>query len=159
MSRRKLQFIGTFFKGLGSRLKNVRGGLSQEGFGKLFGVRKSTVSRWEAELLIPDEETLKKIANYGKVGIDWLLRGDLRPSSAPQLRDFGQEEYISSLNPLETALLIEVVKVVEAVILKRQLQLTLDQKARLFVRTYDDCRAQQLPPTPHHVEKLLYLVD
>lgn len=157
MSTKKYHRLGIYLK-TGGRIRKIRGDLNQAAFGSLFGVKQNTVSKWEKGT-VPDEETLKKIANYGKVTVEWLLRGNEPGSLAPQLRDFSQEEYVSSLNPLETALLIEVVTTVEAVLTISKQQFTPAQKARLIVRTYDDCRAQKIPPTRHHVEKLLYLED
>lgn len=61
-------------------MRKVRAKLSQEEFGKLFGVTKVTISRYEAGR-VPDAETLKKFADYGGVTIEWLLRGEEIPES------------------------------------------------------------------------------
>ena len=74
MSRKKSAQLGRFF-GIGDRIKQIRGNLTQIEFAKIFGVRDSTVSRWEYGRL-SDEETLKKIADFGGVTVEWLLRGD-----------------------------------------------------------------------------------
>lgn len=47
--------------------------LSQEKFGELFGVKKSTVSGWESRFSMPPVAVLIKIAEYFKVTTDHLL--------------------------------------------------------------------------------------
>lgn len=48
------------------RIKKIRlnQGMTQEQFGKLFGVSKSTVYNWEHMMNYPDANNLKKIADY-----------------------------------------------------------------------------------------------
>ena len=60
------------------RLKELRTskGLTLEEWSKLFGVNKSSVSRWEHGS-IPHPKTLKKIAQVAKVGEVELLYGSL----------------------------------------------------------------------------------
>ena len=144
------------FLGFSSRLRKVRAGLSQEEFGKIFGVTKVTISRYEAGR-IPDAETLDKIANYGKVTVEWLLYGKDQP--AGQLLEHAPEDYSATLSDIETALLIQAVIAVEEVIKIKRLKLTLEQKARAFVKVYDDCRAAHERPSHIHVEKILLFRD
>lgn len=47
--------------------------LSQEKFGELFGVKKSTISGWESGLSTPTIGVLLKIAKYFRVTTDFLL--------------------------------------------------------------------------------------
>lgn len=60
---------------LGDRLKELRKSknLTQEEFGKLFGVAKNTVSYWEANTSKPDINLIKEIAKYFNVTTDYLL--------------------------------------------------------------------------------------
>lgn len=60
---------------LGDRLKELRKrkNLTQEEFGKLFGVAKNTVSYWEANTSKPDINLIKEIAKYFNVTTDYLL--------------------------------------------------------------------------------------
>ena len=46
------------------RIKKVRAnqGMTQEQFGKLFGVSKATVYNWEHMMNYPDDKNLKKLA-------------------------------------------------------------------------------------------------
>lgn len=47
--------------------------LSQEDFGEKFGASKNQVYNWRTGLGEPDTETLKAIAEYCKVSVDWLV--------------------------------------------------------------------------------------
>ena len=69
--------MGTF----GDRLKELRleKDLTQPAFGKIFNVEKGTVSNWENENRFPDKNTLKALADYFDVSLDYLLgRSDIR---------------------------------------------------------------------------------
>lgn len=48
------------------RIKKVRAnqGMTQEQFGKLFGVSKATVYNWEHMMNYPDDNNLKKLADF-----------------------------------------------------------------------------------------------
>lgn len=48
------------------RIKKVRvnQGMTQEQFGKLFGVSKATVYNWEHMMNYPDDNNLKKLADF-----------------------------------------------------------------------------------------------
>lgn len=60
---------------LANRIKELRKerDLSQEEFGKIFGIVKSTVSLYENGKSTPDDEMKKKIANYYNVSLDYLM--------------------------------------------------------------------------------------
>lgn len=59
---------------IGDRLKFLRTShnLSQEEFGKQFGIVKSTVSLYENGKSTPDDQTKIKICQHYKVSMDWL---------------------------------------------------------------------------------------
>ncbi|HTN44558.1 MAG TPA: helix-turn-helix transcriptional regulator [Nitrospiria bacterium] len=60
---------------VGQRIRSIRGKVNQTDFAKMIGVRKQNyVSRYEHGR-IPNPELLVRIANYGKVTVDWLLTG------------------------------------------------------------------------------------
>ncbi|MBI3810756.1 MAG: helix-turn-helix transcriptional regulator [Nitrospirae bacterium] len=60
---------------VGQRIRAIRGKMNQTDFAKMIGVRKQNyVSRYEHGR-IPNPELLVRIANYGKVTVDWLLTG------------------------------------------------------------------------------------
>lgn len=60
---------------LGERIKSLRqeNGLTQEEFGKKFGVAKSTVSLYESGHSTPDDALKLKIADHYDVSLDYLL--------------------------------------------------------------------------------------
>ena len=63
---------GNFF---GKKLRELRieKGLSQRRFGELFNVCNQSVSFWETGSREPDLDTLKRIAEYFDVSVDYLL--------------------------------------------------------------------------------------
>lgn len=60
---------------LSVRIKELRKEkkLTQEAFGALFGIKKSTVSMYENGNSSPDDELKGRIADYFDVSIDYLL--------------------------------------------------------------------------------------
>lgn len=155
MSRKKIDKL--LFSGLPARIKEIRQGLSQKEFAQKIGVTQGAVQKYEKGINNPGYGVLEKIAGFGGVTVEWLLRGEeARPS---KLQDCAPEDYSATLSALETALLTEVITAVEGVIKTERLKLAPSQKSRLIVRVYDDCRAQRLPPTHHQVRRLLLLVD
>ena len=60
---------------MASRIKALRlkKGLKQGEFAEAMGVQQSTVSNWETGRYEPDNETLKTIASYFRVSVDYLL--------------------------------------------------------------------------------------
>lgn len=60
---------------LAQRIKQLRkeNDLTQEEFGKRFGIVKSTVSLYESDKSTPDDEIKKKIAEYFNVSLDYLM--------------------------------------------------------------------------------------
>lgn len=66
---------------LAERVKELRKEkyLTQDEFGKIFGVVKSTVSLYESNKSTPDDEIKKKIAEYFNVSLDYLMgQSDIR---------------------------------------------------------------------------------
>lgn len=66
---------------LGQRIKDLREelNLTQEDLGKILNVSKPTVSRYEANTNEPNTDTLKKLAEFYDVSVDYLLgRTDMR---------------------------------------------------------------------------------
>lgn len=60
---------------LDGRLKSLRGKRTQEEVAKQIGVSRARYSHYENGRSEPDYETLKKLADYYKVTIDYLLTG------------------------------------------------------------------------------------
>jgi len=60
---------------VGQRIRVIRGKTTQTDFARMIGVRKQNyISRYEHGR-IPNPELLVKVANHGKVTVDWLLTG------------------------------------------------------------------------------------
>jgi len=78
---------------LAKRIKELRTekNLTQEEFGKVFGIVKSTVSLYESGKSTPDDEIKKKIAEYFNVSLDYLM-------GASDVRDpYDQEKHKDEL--------------------------------------------------------------
>ncbi len=61
---------------IGERIRNVRGGLSQEAFAKTLSVHKITVARWEKGETRPDADALQKICEVFGINPTWLILGE-----------------------------------------------------------------------------------
>jgi transcriptional regulator with XRE-family HTH domain len=156
MSRKKLLNLGIFI-GIADRMGEVRKqlNLNQEEFGKLLGVRKSTISRYESGT-IPGAENLRKIAEIGNTTIKWLLRGD--QPSAPQLLGHTPEICgAGSGPPLDAALLAEILTEIHKFIADKRLELSPQREARLVALVYDHCQKDKVKPHRMLVERFLWI--
>jgi transcriptional regulator with XRE-family HTH domain len=155
MSRKKLLNLGTFI-GIAGRIVEVRKklNLSQEEFGKLVGVRKSTISRYESGT-IPGDENLRRIAEIGNTTIDWLLRGDR--VLTPQPSEHPQYAYDRERAPLDVALLSEVLTEINNFIADKGSKLLPQREARLVALVYDHCQKDKVKPDPNLVERFLWI--
>lgn len=61
---------------LGDRIKQLRSELTQEALATILQVDRSTLASWEINRREPDIATLRRIASYFKVSIDWLVGFD-----------------------------------------------------------------------------------
>lgn len=130
-------------------------GLNQAEFNEQIGVAQA-ITKWKGGQT-PSAESLITIKKVFGISIDQLLTGE---EPRPILQEFASEHYESrSLETLETALLFEVLKAVEAVITEKRQKLTLRQQARLTTLVYDHCRQEREKANHHLVEKYLLLVD
>lgn len=73
MSRKKS--ASGIFSGIGLRIREIRGKLTQVEFGEILGVAQGTINKYENELIFPGEDILRKIAAYARINIEWLLHG------------------------------------------------------------------------------------
>lgn len=72
---------------VGERIRSIRGERTQTEFAKYLNVRKQNyISRYERGR-IPSPELLVKIADMGKVTIDWLLTGKKTRGAALEVRE------------------------------------------------------------------------
>lgn len=82
-------------KEMGERIKGVRGQLTLEDFGKIVGISRSMVSKYENGDAWPKPETLGKIIEFGRVSYDWILMGKLsaqEPEPAPKTYILAEDE-------------------------------------------------------------------
>jgi transcriptional regulator with XRE-family HTH domain len=150
MSRRKSPQLGIFL-GTGERIRKIRGELTQEKFGRLFGVKGNTVSRWEDGRL-SDEETLKKIADYGRVTIEWLLYGDrinfldqvldetqelmLRPDTPVEVKDGWIRGYLQTARALREQLSLARLKIADLEQLQESITIESPREASVLSQPY-----------------------
>jgi transcriptional regulator with XRE-family HTH domain len=133
MSRKKAPQLGIFL-GTGDRIRQIRGDLTQTEFGKLFGVKGNTVSRWEDGRL-SDDETIKKIADYGEVTVEWLLRGEKK--AAAQLREFAPEQYDARPAVLNVNYLVQANFLTRKFLKSKRLAFSDHQEAQLSAYIYE----------------------
>lgn len=147
--------MGTFI-GIADRIGEVRKklNLSQEEFGKLVGVRKSTISRYESGT-IPGDENLRRIAELGNTTIEWLLRGN--QPSVPQLSEHFHSIYDQCGAPLDVALLSETLEEIKKFIADKSPLLSAQREARLVALVYDHCREDKVKPDRILVERFLWI--
>lgn len=118
---------------------------------------KVTISRYESGR-IPDAKTLSRIADYGKVTVEWLLHG--KDQSASQLSEFAPEIYDARpIAPLDFPKLIEVLDAVEDYYRTRRLKRRSIQKARLIALVYEHCTENKEKPDQILVERYIPLAD
>ena len=78
-----------FRKFLAKRLKEVRlaRGLTQDRLAQLCGLPTSAIGKYEAEVIIPSVETLKKLAETLEVTTDYFVFGQAKMEGVPKIKD------------------------------------------------------------------------
>ena len=93
---------------LAERIKQLRKekDLTQEEFGKIFGIVKSTVSLYESNKSTPDDEIKKKIAEYFNVSLDYLMgASDIRnPYSNTNIKSANEDQLPDDFETPEEAI-------------------------------------------------------
>jgi transcriptional regulator with XRE-family HTH domain len=67
---------------LGSRIRFLRGKLSQEAFSAQIGVSKATVGGYERDENLPNTDVALKICRQANVSVTWLLTGKNEDTAA-----------------------------------------------------------------------------
>jgi SOS-response transcriptional repressor LexA len=62
-------------KGIGQRIEQMRGRLTQQAFAKSIGISKSTLIRYEKEDRLPDAEVIARICETHRADFTWLITG------------------------------------------------------------------------------------
>lgn len=101
-------------------IKRVRidNNLSQDEFGKLFSIRKSTISNWELGKATPTYETLVKIANHFNVTTDYLLGIETPEKWRKSLIEAGILDYNDNVSYTELKNAIQLYKEYKDIIKK-----------------------------------------
>jgi transcriptional regulator with XRE-family HTH domain len=154
MARKKYQDLA-YYLGLAPRLRDIRkaASLSQEGIGKILGFGKSTVSKFESGIMIPDMETIQRYAEIGETDIERLLHGN----GSPQLRNQNLENPLLAAPPFDVALLAEVLTEIKKVISHRRLKLSPEREARLVALVFDHCLENKAKPDRTLVDRFLWI--
>ena len=153
MSRGKITSLGIFL-GIGERIRKIRGELTQSEFAGRLGVQAPTISRYESGR-IPDEEMLRRISNFGKTTIEWLLRGD--QPSAPQHLEHADTYKPRPGSPVDVALLAEILMEIKRFIADKRLELSPQREARWVALVYDHCQEDKVKPDRMLVERFLWI--
>lgn len=101
---------------IGARIKEkrVQAGYTQEELGKLFHVKKQTISKWENGINTPDVETLKELASILDCTLDYLIGNVDNPDSNLYIKDNVKleisKEYPYELTPKQVETLIKLLK-------------------------------------------------
>ncbi|MBS4535605.1 helix-turn-helix transcriptional regulator [Clostridium sp. D2Q-14] len=82
---------------ISKRIKQLRleKNITQEQFGKIFGIVKSTVSLYESGKSTPDDDMKKKIAEYFDVSLDFLMGNSNIRNPYKDKKDPFPEEFTS----------------------------------------------------------------
>jgi phage repressor protein C with HTH and peptisase S24 domain len=75
---------------IGKRLNAIRGDRTQADFASMFGIHKSTYSRYERDEFPPDSNFLSSVCTKMNISPSWLLLGD-GPMYKEQSSEVGQE--------------------------------------------------------------------
>ncbi len=62
-------------RALGTRIRSLRGGMSQTTFAELLGISQEDVSRFESGSRMPSIPLLLRLSGMHRVSLDWLVKG------------------------------------------------------------------------------------
>lgn len=92
------------------RLLREKRGLSQVEAAKRMGIVRTTYSNYEAGNREPDNDTLRKIAEFFEVSTDYLLGNDSNPLNNDQAKNDELMDILARLPQDKKELVIEVAK-------------------------------------------------
>lgn len=85
---------------LGTRIRTLRGALTQRAFAESLGVTSQAIINYEKYGRIPNSKVLNKIKNIYNISPDWLLTGN----GAMYLKSDSQEEIVSKTADMSAVL-------------------------------------------------------
>ena len=153
MSIKKSYF--TTFLGVPDRIRKIRGNLTQEEFGSLIGVTQGTVQKYEKGDCLPSEKVQKKIADYGRVTVEWLLHGE---APAPSIREHAPETYDARPAALNIDYLIRANFLARRFIKAHRLAFTDLQEAELSSYLYEYLTEHHADPCEVVVNRFAVLI-
>jgi phage repressor protein C with HTH and peptisase S24 domain len=74
-SRAKAEPKAPLSQGIGQRIEQIRGRLTQQVFAKSIGISKSSLIRYEKEDRLPDAEIIARVCEGYKADLTWLITG------------------------------------------------------------------------------------
>ena len=152
MSRKKLTKEETF-PGLSGRLRNLRADKSQEEFGRAVGISKAMVSKYESGAAIPSAYTLKKIADFGGVTVEWLLRGEIA-APEPAIREHAPVSYTILDTDLDEDALAHVILLLRDWLRRKRDKISAPSEAKLLAKMYRHWLTDKEFPDDWVIEKL-----
>lgn len=108
----------------GEQLRRLRKdkGLTQDELGEVLGISSSTVSAYETNKVIPNEDIKNKIGDYFQINIDQLLNGNINESYASEhkikLIDVELNKMLGNIHALNVmfgSLVLDIVKSLETI--------------------------------------------
>lgn len=70
-------------KEIGQRIRFLRGNMTQENFGKLFGKSQDSICAYEKGVVFPPLDALILMADHMKAPLEWIIRGDVTERGKP----------------------------------------------------------------------------
>ncbi|MBC7954223.1 MAG: helix-turn-helix transcriptional regulator [Rhodospirillaceae bacterium] len=110
---------------IGSRLRSVRGKMSQDEFAGHLSVHKETVGKYERNLMQPGSDVLVRLHQNWRVDINWLLTGE-GDTNVPA----------GTSGDLNEAALTAALRAVEELLDQRHMVLTYEKKTKLIAMVY-----------------------
>ncbi|GBF73092.1 putative transcriptional regulator [Paenibacillus sp. 598K] len=114
---------------LGDRLKKARErrGWNQRYVSKITRISNTSLSNYERNYREPDAETLKKLAEFYEVSVDWLVGASEKPGAQyPEpskteyiLREIVEKYQLNLSNPAEREKLEKIIEIVVSDISKK----------------------------------------
>jgi transcriptional regulator with XRE-family HTH domain len=154
MSRKKALYV--YFSGLPGRIRKIRGEITQKEFAVLMGVSQGTINKYETGIASPGVVVLKKIADHGKVTVEWLLHGEDR--QAAQFLEDVQKTYDTRLAVLDVEALARAIFLARQFIKKERQRLSDAGVAQLTAYLYEYIDSEKEDPGEVVIRRLADLI-
>ena len=132
---------------IGSRIQEIRGGVSGTEFCRVFGIHRNTLPRWESGETFPDGNILANICRKYKINANWLLLG-----TGPK----NQED--SPAAELDQSILTDAIEALEVALHEKGRAMEPEKKAEIITELYLLMSEEEQTDKPSNIVKLLRLV-